>query len=231
MLGHISRQRVQVAEALLRLHYLVSLASTSAAILLLMLVPFEDGLRSIWLLLAAAPYFLLYGRDLVRAGYEWTDLLGVYALNLLLLPVHLGGVLKSLQQGFTGHKTSFVRTPKITTRTAAPPLYIWALLSLTVWSMISALIGLLDSHWVRFGFSFVNSVFLAFVVTRFIGLRDCLEDGFAKYPSARTSILRLLRTREMAKAARIDETGDGVETILRGRAGTAPEAVPQYNKF
>ena len=101
-------------------------------ILLLFLLPFEEGLRSIWLPLAAAPYFLLYGRDLVRAGYSWKDLFGVYALNLLLFPVHLGGVLKSLQQAVTGRKTAFGRTPKVTTRTAAPPLYVWAVVSLLV---------------------------------------------------------------------------------------------------
>ena len=87
LIRHIFARRSNFAEAFLRIHYLVSLASTSTAVLLLFLVPFEEGLRSVWLPLAAAPYFLLYGRDLVRAGYFWKDLFGVYALNLLLFPV------------------------------------------------------------------------------------------------------------------------------------------------
>ena len=44
-------------------------------------------------------------RDLVRLGYSWADLPRVYALNLLLLPVILAGVVKSVQQIVLGVKT------------------------------------------------------------------------------------------------------------------------------
>ena len=76
-----------------------------------------------WIPLAATPYFVLYGRDLMQAGYRWTDLFRVYALSLLLIPVNLGGVFRSLQQAITGRKVPFVRTPKVVSRTPAPTLY------------------------------------------------------------------------------------------------------------
>ena len=196
LLRHIlaGSRRSSFAEGFLRIHYLVSLATTtSLPILLLLLLPFEEGLRSIWLPLAAAPYFLLYGRDLVRAGYSWKDLFGVYALNLLLVPVHLGGVLKSLQQAVTGRKTPFGRTPKVTTRTAAPPLYIWATASLLVLSIANAFIGFADGHWVHFAFSVMNAIVFTFVVASFIGLRECVEDAFARHPRLQTGILWLLQ--------------------------------------
>src|SRR5256885_1060029 len=88
--------------------------------------PFGENLRDPWLPLSAAPYFFLYARDLVRTGYRYADLLRVYALNLMLIPVNLGGVLKSLEQALTGRKTPFGRTPKVSGRTAAPALYVLA---------------------------------------------------------------------------------------------------------
>ena len=190
-------RRTNFTEGFLRIHYLISLATTGVAILFLLLLPFEQGLRSIWLPLAAAPYFLLYGRDLLQAGYSWKDLLGVYALNLLLVPVHLGGVLKSLQQAVTGHKTPFGRTPKVTTRTTVPPLYLWATASLLVLSIVSACIGFADGHWVRFAFSLMNTIVFIFVVSIFIGLREFVEDAFAWHPRLQTGLLRLFfRTQE-----------------------------------
>lgn len=78
------------------------------------------------LLLAATsvPYFALYARDLRLLGRRRRDLLGVYALNLLMLPVNLGGVVMSIRQGLTGQRIPFGRTPKVADRTAAPALYI-----------------------------------------------------------------------------------------------------------
>ena len=64
----------------------------SLGVLALLLYPFDDRFASNLLPLTAIPYFLLYGRDLVRLGYSWADLPRVYALNLLLLPVILAGV-------------------------------------------------------------------------------------------------------------------------------------------
>lgn len=110
-----------LAEAAVRIHYLLSPTLANAGVLILLLYSFELSLRNYWLPLTALPYFALYGRDMVLLGYKWWDLLRVYALNLLLIPVNLGGVVKSLQQAVTGRQTPFGRTPKVVHRTATWP--------------------------------------------------------------------------------------------------------------
>src|SRR5512139_2068964 len=114
LLGYLIRQpQRKIAEGLLRLHYLISIAAVNVGLLLMLALPFSDSIKSVWLPLTALPYYLLYGRDLVLCRYRASDLLRVYALNLLLIPVNMGGVLKSLQQAITRQKIPFGRTPKI----------------------------------------------------------------------------------------------------------------------
>jgi cellulose synthase/poly-beta-1,6-N-acetylglucosamine synthase-like glycosyltransferase len=112
------------AERLVRVHYLVSPALGSLSVLALMLVSLDAQLLALWLPLVSAPYFILYGRDLVRCGYRWGDLFRVYALNLLLMPVNLAGVGLSVIQLLSGRKTPFGRTPKVHNRTGVPARYI-----------------------------------------------------------------------------------------------------------
>ena len=88
---------------------------------------------------------MLYGRDLVLSNYRWRDLAHVYALTLLLIPVNLGGVARSLHQWWTGRHPVFARTPKVTGRTAAPAFYIVASLAVPVWT---AIVG---SSWLYHG--------------------------------------------------------------------------------
>jgi cellulose synthase/poly-beta-1,6-N-acetylglucosamine synthase-like glycosyltransferase len=182
--------RIGFGEGFLRIHYLISLAATGFAILLLLLTPFEKGLDNIWLPLSLVPYFLFYGRDLVRAGYSWKDLLGVYALNLLLLPVHLGGVLRSLQQAITGRKASFGRTPKVRTRTTVPALYLWATIGLLIVCIVNAFVGFAVGEWARFTFSLMNAVAFIFVVLGFIGVREFAEDALPRRRQTLNTIVR-----------------------------------------
>ena len=116
--------RTSAPEALMRLHYLASQAFSSLCVLMLLLYPFDTRLISNILPLTALPYYLLCGRDLKRFGYKWVDLVRVFCLNLVLLPVVLGGVLKSIDQIIRSKKTPFGRTPKIEGRTAVPPIYL-----------------------------------------------------------------------------------------------------------
>ena len=74
------------------------------------------------MLLAALPYFLAMASDLRDCGYQLSDIFRIYGFNLILLPVNLAGVLKSMQQAITGEKIPFARTPKVKDRTAAPAL-------------------------------------------------------------------------------------------------------------
>ena len=122
LLGNIGRTGTFFLSGLLRIHYVASIGFVSIATLVLLLYPFGDSLLSPWMFVVAFSYYILYASDLVVSGYKVLDIFRVYALNLLLIPVHLGGALQSVRQLITGRRTPFARTPKIQGRTAASPL-------------------------------------------------------------------------------------------------------------
>jgi hypothetical protein len=159
-----------------RIHYLVSIAVVNVSLLVLLAVPFTEGINSPWLPLTALPYFALYLRDLVQMGYRATDLVRVYALNLLLIPVNLGGVAKSLHQAATRAKIPFGRTPKVSGRTAAPSLYVLAEGVLVLQWMIAGGLDLLSERWLHGAFALANAMLLLYAVAAFIGLREAWED-------------------------------------------------------
>jgi len=169
-------RRPGVSEVLLRLHYLTSLAVANAALLLLLGLAFDERLASVWLPITAAPYYLLYAVDLRSIGYRWRDVLRVYALNLLLIPVNLGGVLRSVQQACTGRRSTFSRTPKVVGRTAAPAGYVLAEAGLLGWWTFGALMELEAGHRLNGLFALANAAFLLYALVRFVGLRETCED-------------------------------------------------------
>ena len=85
-------ERPRAIHALMRFHYLVSISAVNIGLVVLFFVPFADWYANVWLPLTAAPYFGLYTHDLRLAGYRAWDVVRVYALNLMLVPVNLGGV-------------------------------------------------------------------------------------------------------------------------------------------
>jgi hypothetical protein len=178
LLGYVARRPGprRLAEGFIRVHYLGSLAWGSLGLPLLLLFPFGEAVDSAWLPLTAVPYFALYGRDLVRSGYGWGDLPRVYALNLLLVPVHLGGVLKSLQQAWTGRRTPFGRTPKVRGRTAAPALYVLAVGALLASCVVALASDVLGGRYGPAAFSLVNGVFFGYALAAFVGLGAAVED-------------------------------------------------------
>ncbi|HEV2073570.1 MAG TPA: glycosyltransferase family 2 protein [Thermomicrobiales bacterium] len=113
-------QAITIPSFLVRLHYLSSIATGSIGMLTLLFLPVDAELLSAWLPVLAAAYFSMYWRDLLLNGYLPGDILRVSAFNIMLLPINLAGVLKSVQQGVTGTRTPFARTPKVEGRTAAP---------------------------------------------------------------------------------------------------------------
>jgi hypothetical protein len=126
--------------------------------------------------MTALPYFALYGRDLVASGYKWRDLPRVYALNLLLIPVNLGGVARSLHQACTGRRSAFGRTPKIEGRTAAPRFYILAEFAIVLYCVLRGLIDLFTGRWLHAGFALINGAFLAYAIKSYVGFREAAED-------------------------------------------------------
>jgi hypothetical protein len=163
-------------EGFMRLHYLVSIAGVNLGLLVLLSYPFEISLREVWLPVAAAPYFFLYGRDLSQVGYRFSDMVRAYALNLVLLPVNLGGVFKSIQQAWTGRQTPFARTPKVENRTAVPRIYVAALHALLLVVAVSLTVNLLRDRWLHAALLLVNGGLLTYGLVRFVGIRDSLTD-------------------------------------------------------
>jgi len=102
--------------------------------------------------------------------------LRVYALNLLLIPVNLGGVLRSVQQACTGRRSTFGRTPKVAGRTAAPAGYVLAEAGLLGWWIFGALMELEAGRELNGAFALANAAFLLYALVRFVGLREAWED-------------------------------------------------------
>ena len=171
--------RAFVGEAFMRFHYLASQAFASLGVLALLLYPFDDRFASNLLPLTAIPYFVLYGRDLRRLGYQWGDLPRVYALNLLLLPVILAGVLKSLQQSVFGVKTPFARTPKVAGRTASPPLYLAIEIGLFVWMLFMFQHDVVRNDREHAFFALSSALAFAYGFIEMIGVPAIAEDLFA----------------------------------------------------
>lgn len=176
LVRYLLRGKASRGEGFMRFHYLASIAAVNAGLLILLAVPFTESISSIWLPLTALPYFVLYGRDLTRIGYRVSDLFRVYALNLLMIPVNLGGVLKSLQQAWTKAKIPFGRTPKVAGRTAAPALYVLAGYALLAQWLVAAGVDMAAGRWPHGLFALVNSAFLLYALLTFIGLRESRED-------------------------------------------------------
>jgi len=166
----------RLAEGWMRGHYLMSIACVNISLLALLLHPFDRAQRGWWFPVAALPYFVLYGRDLMISGYGRLDLVRVYALNLLLVPVNLGGVLKSLRQAFTGRRSAFGRTPKVQSRTAVAPVYLVAEFALLALLGLRLFADLAEHQRMHAFFVATNGGLLLWAVVRLIGLRESAED-------------------------------------------------------
>lgn len=181
LLRYLARGVARRGEGWMRIHYLVSIAAVNVALLSILAFPLTDAVLTLWLPFTAAAYFALYARDLALVGYRVSDVLRVYALNLLLIPVNLGGVLKSLQQAWTRKKIPFGRTPKVTGRTATAPLYLVAVYVLLISWIIGAGFSFADERYAHAAFASFNAVFLLYAILAFVGLRETREDLIAAW--------------------------------------------------
>ena len=163
-------------EAVQRIHYLLSIAAVNTGMLILMAFPLMEGRPSLWMPLLAVPYFILLARDLKHCGYRSLDLFRFYAFTLILLPVNLGGVCKSLQQSWTGRKTPFGRTPKVEQRTATPFIYILMLYALPVHWCLQVQADLLAERWFHAFFVAFNTTLMLYGLLAFIGVRASCSD-------------------------------------------------------
>jgi cellulose synthase (UDP-forming) len=171
-----TKRKPTLAEGFMRLHYLSSIAAVNIGLLILLAFPMTGDFNSIWLPLTTLPYFFLYGRDLTRLGYRASDLLRVYALNLLLIPVNLGGVFTSIKQAILKTKIPFGRTPKVSDRTSVPVFYLAATYGFLSCCLATLVADIGSGRSLHALFTASNGAFLAYGILKFIGLQATAED-------------------------------------------------------
>jgi len=198
----------KLREGFFRVHYLTSIAGVNLGLLAVLCYPFPDTLQSPWLPLAALPYYALYARDLRFSGYrKGGDLLRVYALNLLLLPINVGGVLRSLHQAARGHRIPFLRTPKIAGRTRVPARYVAALFAIVGVCLFAGLQDVRDGNAVHSTFAFANGALFLWGIGTFIGFGSAWDDMRHGIDGA----LRRLRPPPLAEQASVLEHASVLE--------------------
>jgi len=180
--------RCSISELVMRAHYLCSPAFGGAVVLLLVMLPFEHPLSYMWLLCTALPYYVLSARDILRCRYSWSDLAGVYALNLMLIPINCAGVFRSVQQILTGRKAPFCRTPKVENRTSIPPLHIALQIALFATITAGAATNLFRHKYSVGVLCGVNAAFLLYGSATLIGWHNAYKDllqGLRPHPGHR----------------------------------------------
>ena len=160
----------------MRAQYLLSLGPVSMALIFVLLFSWQLEIWAIWIMLIAAVYFSLYMRDLYLIGYRRSDLLRVFALNLILVPINIGGLATSIHQAFTGRKSKFKRTPKTETRTAISPGFVVAEIMALVALSALALRSLVQESHAQAAFIALHAVFFLYAIGVYIGIRSMLQD-------------------------------------------------------
>src|SRR4029079_3008523 len=127
-------------------------------------------------ILAALPYFLAMASDLKYCGYKRSDVFRIYGFNLILLPVNLAGVLKSLQQALTGKKIPFARTPKVKDRTISPLLYAITPLLIVGFSVFTIWRDVIAQNWANAAFAAFNASVAFWAIIAYIGIGNTLVD-------------------------------------------------------
>jgi len=109
-------------------------------------------------------------------GYYFNEIIYVMGLNLLLIPVNLAGVLKSIQQALTGKQTPFCRTPKVLNRTAVPGIYVFKVCAIAGYSCWLFGVSLLHHNILLTGLNLFITMPLIFGLIFFLDIRHCYED-------------------------------------------------------
>ncbi len=200
-------------EGFLRLSYLMGVLWAGLGLVILLFYPFDDSLVSGWALMAALPFFLALATDLRRNGYRRRDVLGVYGLNLMLLPINTVGALKSIAQAIGGQKVVFARTPKVRTRTVAPFFYVVIPYVIIVWAFLTLADDIDKGNWWHATFAALNGVLALYAMVAYYGLWHSLSDLLIDLHA------RMYTSRRPAPPAR--EAPDWVTVLYHGSHGTA----------
>ncbi|MET1038371.1 MAG: glycosyltransferase family 2 protein [Aeromicrobium sp.] len=170
------RERVHLTELALRVNYMASISWGTFGLLFLLFFPYDSRLLSPLVLFAALPYFLAMGSDLRDCGHRFTDIFRIYGFNLVLIPVNLAGVLKSIQQAFTGEKIPFARTPKVRNRTAAPAFHVLVPYLIVGFSIITAWRDYHQQNWGNVAFAVFNALLASYAIRAYVGIRASVVD-------------------------------------------------------
>jgi cellulose synthase (UDP-forming) len=220
-------------EMMLRINYMASICWSSFGLLFMLAYPYNSRLLSPLVVLAAMPYFLSMAADLKHCGYKRTDVLRIYGFNLILLPVNLAGVLKSLQQAITNKKLPFARTPKVQERTTAAPLLVITPYLIVAFSLYTLWRDTNSHNWGNAAFAIFNALLTMYSIVSFIGLRNSVVDvcvGLVRrlYVSNPKSARTKVAKPAAAEPARFDWEAvlyDGVAPLPSGGAAE-PAAIP-----
>ncbi|MGJ9402954.1 glycosyltransferase family 2 protein [Arthrobacter sp. KK5.5] len=169
-------ERLGFREVLLRTNYMSSIAWASLGLVFLLAYPYDSRLLSPLIFAAAVPYFLCMGSDLRDCGHRFSDIFRIYGFNLVLLPVNIAGVAKSIQQAFTGAKIPFARTPKVRDRTAAPGVYVLVPYLIVAFSLLTLWRDIEGENWGNAAFAGINALLAAFAIRAYIGIKNSIAD-------------------------------------------------------
>lgn len=169
-------QHVSQMEIMLRLNYMASIAWSNFGLVFLLAYPYDGRLLSPLVLLAAMPYFLAMASDLKSCRYKYTDVIRIYGFNLILLPVNLAGVFKSIEQALTAKKTPFARTPKVKNRTAVSLSYVIAPLLIVGFSLFTLWRNIESQNWVNAVLAGFNAYAASAAIVAYIGVGNLLTD-------------------------------------------------------
>ncbi|HWA51862.1 MAG TPA: glycosyltransferase family 2 protein [Patescibacteria group bacterium] len=165
-------------EVMLRMNYLASIAWATFGLIFLLAYPYDGRLLSPLVLLAALPYFIAQASDLKYCGYKYSDIFRIYGFNLIMLPVNLAGVIKSVEQAVTGKKIPFARTPKVKNRTASGMIYVIVPVLIVAFSVFTIYRNVLISNWGNAAFAAFNALAATWAIVAYIGLFDLLTDTY-----------------------------------------------------
>jgi cellulose synthase (UDP-forming) len=163
-------------EFMLRLNYMASIAWSNLGLVFLLAYPYDGRLLSPFVLLAAIPYFIAMASDLKYCRYSYSDIIRIYGFNLILLPVNIAGVFKSLQQALTTRKIPFARTPKIKDRTAAGFPYVISPLLIVAFSLFTLWRNIEGQNWGNAIFAGFNAFAASWAIVTYIGIVNMIVD-------------------------------------------------------
>lgn len=180
-LSHIRTRRhknelISRAEIMLRINYMASIAWATFGLIFLLAYPYDGRLLSPLVLLAAAPYFMSMASDLKYCRYKYSDIIRIYGFNLIMLPVNLAGVAKSIEQAITGKKIPFARTPKVKNRTATSLVYVAVPPMIVAFSLFTVARNIESQNWGNALFAGFNAFAASWAIVAYIGIKNMLVD-------------------------------------------------------